>query len=226
MSPSHQISERYSPHNQQKCCLCDIFPSHLNKGSKADSCLSKVCMTQVFLNFVSSAMASSFSVATSAENVFLINFSKGFLKSTPSERFNGIFIQPAISSPRSQFSPKRSYVISIFPSSIRNLEAIFRSLPLLETSLSRPKQPLPAGSFGNDHALFPVSVVFSRAKIPSAQHWGRRAAHLSENKGVKRECKKFGENSRQMAPVSTICDEYCSSRAKEAKKQRSKKINK
>ena len=32
---------------------------------------------------------------------------------------------------------------------------------------------------------------------------------LSENKGVKRECKKFGENSRQMAPVSTICDEYC-----------------
>ena len=28
---------------------------------------------------------------------------------------------------------------------------------------------------------------------------------------MKRECKKFGENSRQMAPVSTICDEYCSS---------------
>ena len=33
---------------------------------------------------------------------------------------------------------------------------------------------------------------------------------MSENKGVKCECKKFGENSRQMAPVSTICDEYCS----------------
>ena len=32
---------------------------------------------------------------------------------------------------------------------------------------------------------------------------------MSENKGVKGECKKFGENSRQMAPVSTICDEYC-----------------
>ena len=43
-----------------------------------------------------------------------------------------------------------------------------------------------------------------------AQHWGRRGAHLSENKGVKSECKKFGENSRQMAPVSKICDEYFS----------------
>ena len=51
---------------------------------------------------------------------------------------------------------------------------------------------------------------FQGSKIRSAQHWERRAAHLSENKGVKRECKKFGENSRQMAPVSTICDEYCS----------------
>ena len=51
---------------------------------------------------------------------------------------------------------------------------------------------------------------FQGSKICSAQHWGRRAAHLSDNKGVKREiCKKFGENSRQMAPVSTICDEYC-----------------
>ena len=35
-------------------------------------------------------------------------------------------------------------------------------------------------------------------------------AHLSENKGVKSECKKFGKNPRQMAPVSTICEEYCS----------------
>ena len=25
---------------------------------------------------------------------------------------------------------------------------------------------------------------------------------------MKSECKKSGENSRQMAPVSTICDEY------------------
>ena len=51
---------------------------------------------------------------------------------------------------------------------------------------------------------------FQCSKIRSAQHWGRRGAHLSENKGVKSECKKFGENSRQMAPVSTICDEYYS----------------
>ena len=34
-------------------------------------------------------------------------------------------------------------------------------------------------------------------------------AHLSENKGVKSECKKFGENLRQMASVSVICDEDC-----------------
>ena len=39
---------------------------------------------------------------------------------------------------------------------------------------------------------------FQCSEIRSAQHWERRAAHLSENKGVKRECKKFGENSRQM----------------------------
>ena len=32
---------------------------------------------------------------------------------------------------------------------------------------------------------------------------------MSEDKGVKNECKKFEENSRQMAPVSTICDEHC-----------------
>ena len=50
---------------------------------------------------------------------------------------------------------------------------------------------------------------FQCSKIRSAQHWGGRGAHLSENKGVKSECKKFGENSRQMAPVSTISDEYC-----------------
>ena len=49
------------------------------------------------------------------------------------------------------------------------------------------------------------------SKIRVAQHWGRRGANLSENEGVRSECKKFGENSRQMAPVSTICDEYCGS---------------
>ena len=39
---------------------------------------------------------------------------------------------------------------------------------------------------------------FQCFKMRSAQHWGKRAAHLSENKGVKHECKKFEENSRQM----------------------------
>ena len=33
---------------------------------------------------------------------------------------------------------------------------------------------------------------------------------MSENKGGKSEFKKFGENSRKTASVSTICDEYCS----------------
>ena len=50
---------------------------------------------------------------------------------------------------------------------------------------------------------------FQCSKIRSAQHWGRRGAHLSENKGVKSECKKFGENLRQMASVSSLCDEDC-----------------
>ena len=52
---------------------------------------------------------------------------------------------------------------------------------------------------------------FPCSKIRSAQHWGRRGAHLSENKVVNSECKKSRENSRQMAPISTICDEYCRS---------------
>ena len=47
------------------------------------------------------------------------------------------------------------------------------------------------------------------SKIRVAQHWGRRGAHLIENKGVKSEFKKFGESSRQITSVSTICDEYC-----------------
>ena len=48
------------------------------------------------------------------------------------------------------------------------------------------------------------------SKILVAQHWGRKGAYLSENKGVKAECKKFGENSRNAASVLKICDEYCS----------------
>ena len=47
------------------------------------------------------------------------------------------------------------------------------------------------------------------SKIRVAQHWGRRGANLSENEDVRSEYKKSGENSRQMAPVSTNCDEYC-----------------
>ena len=64
----------------------------------------------------------------------------------------------------------------------------------------------------SDHPLPNVDLglqSFQCSKIRSAPHWGRRGAHLSENRGVKSECKKFGENSRQMAPVSTICDEHC-----------------
>ena len=48
------------------------------------------------------------------------------------------------------------------------------------------------------------------SKIRVAQHWGRRGENLSEDEDVRSEYKKSGENSRQMAPVSTICDEYCS----------------
>ena len=33
---------------------------------------------------------------------------------------------------------------------------------------------------------------------------------MNENKGMKSECKKFRENSRETASVSTICDGYCS----------------
>ena len=47
---------------------------------------------------------------------------------------------------------------------------------------------------------------FQCSKIRSAQHWGRRAAHLSEKKGVKRECKKFGENSRHENESDSGCN--------------------
>ena len=33
------------------------------------------------------------------------------------------------------------------------------------------------------------------SKIRVAQYWGRRGAHLSENKGMKSECKKFEETA-------------------------------
>ena len=36
---------------------------------------------------------------------------------------------------------------------------------------------------------------------------------------MRSECKKFGENSRQMTPVSTICDEYCRLKANEESRE-------
>ena len=42
------------------------------------------------------------------------------------------------------------------------------------------------------------------SKIRVAQHWGRRGAHLSENKGMKSESKTSEENSRQTASVTGI----------------------
>ena len=60
---------------------------------------------------------------------------------------------------------------------------------------------------------------FQWSKIRSAQHCGRRGTHLSESKGVRSECKKSGENSRQMTPFSTICDEYCRLKANEESRE-------
>ena len=53
---------------------------------------------------------------------------------------------------------------------------------------------------------------FSAPKYAQLNIGKGEGAHLSENKGVKSECKTFGKNSRQMTPVSTICDEYCRTR--------------
>lgn len=105
-----------------------LFFSYLSNGSNADSCFSRVCITQVFLNFVSSAMASSFSVTASAENVFLMNFSKGFLKSTLSVRFSGRFIQPVMSSAAKLFVSPLFLSKFFLPSIEKILEAIFGSL--------------------------------------------------------------------------------------------------
>ena len=55
-----------------------------------------------------------------------------------------------------------------------------------------------------------ITVVSVLQNTRYSEHWGRRGAHLNENKGMKSECKKFGENSRETASVSTIFDEYCS----------------
>ena len=46
-------------------------------------------------------------------------------------------------------------------------------------------------------------------RLNSGEGEGHIGVRTSVYKGVKSECKKIGENSRQMAPVSTICDEHC-----------------
>ena len=56
-----------------------------------------------------------------------------------------------------------------------------------------------------------VCSQFSAPKYARFNIGKEEGAHLSENKGVKSECEKFGKNSRQMASVSTVSDEYCSS---------------
>ena len=57
-----------------------------------------------------------------------------------------------------------------------------------------------------------VCSHFSAPKYARLNIGKGEGTHLSENKGVKSECKKFGKNLRQMAPVSTICDKYCRTR--------------
>ena len=59
--------------------------------------------------------------------------------------------------------------------------------------------------------LISVYSHFSAPKYARLNIGQEEGAHLSENKGVKSECKKVGKNSRQKAPASTICDVYCNS---------------
>ena len=67
----------------------------------------------------------------------------------------------------------------------------------------------------NTCVIFPSPTLIWVCSHFSAPKYARlNIGDLSENKGVKRECKKFGENSRQMAPVSTTCDEYWGLRRK------------
>ena len=53
-----------------------------------------------------------------------------------------------------------------------------------------------------------VCSHFSAPKYAERNIGKGEGAHLSEKNDVKSECKKFGKNSRQMAPVLMICDEY------------------
>ena len=125
------------------------------------------------------------------------------------------------------------FYVEVITSLLDQLQVVslFSFLIFFSHSFCRKEQFIPNFSFGigdftdlqsSSQILkhwcdFPLPNVdlgfqsFQCSKIRSAQHWGRRGAHLSENKGVKSECKKSRENSRQMAPISTICDEYCRS---------------
>ena len=49
-----------------------------------------------------------------------------------------------------------------------------------------------------------VCSHFSAPKYAEGNIGKGEGAHLSENKDVKSECKKFGKNSRQMAPILMI----------------------
>ena len=56
-----------------------------------------------------------------------------------------------------------------------------------------------------------VLPLSQRSKICVAQHWGRRGAHLSENKICDEWMwESIGENSQETVSVSSICDGYCS----------------
>ena len=53
------------------------------------------------------------------------------------------------------------------------------------------------------------SFQWKYSRLNSGEGEGHIGVRTRVYKGVKSECKKIGENSRQMAPVSTICDEHC-----------------
>ena len=65
-----------------------------------------------------------------------------------------------------------------------------------------------AAIFVNTCVRFPLLIWVLQSsqcsKIRVAEHWGRRGAHLSENKGMKSESKTSEENSRETASVTSI----------------------
>ena len=100
-------------------------------------------------------------------------------------------------------------------------QLIVRLLPTSEmfhhfVVTTKTTQPLLQVFYNPRHKSWNTCVIFRSPMLIwvcshfSAPKYARlNIGDLSKNKGVKGECKKFGENSRQMAPVSTICDEYC-----------------